>query len=128
MVGVGLQEASLQDVQLQGVRSRAEDRPHPVSFAEHMRKHIGQESDLCRVTFEGGLNSKKVGFLVEDLLSSEEANELREMLRPHIGRPPSHELPENSGAITGAYTAEEAEQWIAEYNEAMSEVPTENAN
>ena len=121
--GVGLQEASLQDVQLQGVRSRAEDRPHPVSFAEHMRKHIGQESDLCRVTFEGGLNSKKVGFLVEDLLSSEEANELREMLRPHVDQPPSHELPENSDAITGAYTAEEAEQWIAEYNEAMSEVP-----
>ena len=39
-----------------------------------------------------------------------------------------YELPENSGAITGAYTAEEAEQWIAEYNEAMSEVPTESDN
>ena len=29
----------------------------------------------------------------------------------------------NSGAIIGAYTVEEAEQWIAEYEEAMSEIP-----
>ena len=41
----------------------------------------------------------------------------------HIDQPTSHELPKNSGAITGFYTAKEAEQWIAEYNEAMSEVP-----
>ena len=32
-------------------------------------------------------------------------------------------LPEGSGAITGAYTVEEAEQWIAEYEEAMRGVP-----
>ena len=25
--------------------------------------------------------------------------------------------------LTGAYTKEDAEQWIAEYNEALSEVP-----
>ncbi|MCY4387500.1 MAG: pentapeptide repeat-containing protein [Desulfurellaceae bacterium] len=121
--GARLQGASLQDVQLQGVRSRADDRPPPISFAEHIRKHIGQESDLCRVTFEGGLNSQKVEELVKDLSSNEEANELWNKLIPHIDRPSSHELPENSGAITGAYTAEEAEEWIAEYNEAMSEVP-----
>ena len=126
--GVGLQGASLRAVRLQGVRSRADDWPLPVSFAERIRKHIGQESDLCRVTFEGGLNPQKVESLVEYLPSSEEANELRDELIPHVGQPPSHELPKNSGAITGTYTAEEAEQWIAEYNEAMSEVPTENAN
>ena len=72
------------------------------------------------------MNSPKVEDLVKDSFSDEEANELRDELIPHIDRPPSHELPENSGAITGAYTAEEAEQWIAEYNEAMSEVPTES--
>ena len=118
--GARLQGASLQAVQLQGVRSRADDRPPPVSFAEHIRKHVGQESDLCRVTFEGGLNSQKVEDLVEDLFSNEEADELRNELMPHIDRPPSHELPENSGAITGTYTAKEAEQWIAEYEEVMS--------
>ncbi len=126
--GAGLQGASLQAAQLQGVRSRADDWPPPASFAERIRKHIGQESDLCRVTFEGGLNSQKMEALVKDLSSGEEANELRDELIPHLDRPPSHELPENSGASTGAYTAEEAEEWIAEYNAAMSEVPTESDN
>ena len=54
--------------------------------------------------------------------------ELREILEPHIGKPPSNQLPKNSGAITGAYTEEEAEKWIAEYEEAMSEIPTSNTN
>ena len=69
------------------------------------------------------MNSQKVDDLVKDLFSDEEANELRDDLMPHIDRPPSHELPENSGAITGAYTAEEAEQWIAECNKAMANIP-----
>ncbi len=47
-----------------------------------------------------------------------------EALEPHIDQPVSHELPEDSGAITGAYTEEEAEKWIAEYEAAMSEIPT----
>ena len=55
-------------------------------------------------------------------MSDEAANKLREKLVAHIGEPESNELPENSRAITGAYTAEEAERWIAEYNAAMSEV------
>ena len=29
----------------------------------------------------------------------------------------------NSGAVIGAYTKEKAEQWIAEYQEAMREIP-----
>ena len=48
---------------------------------------------------------------------------LRAELEPHIGKPESNELPEDSGAITEAYTEEEAEQWIAEYEEAMSASP-----
>ena len=125
--GVGLQEVNLHEARLQGIRSRAGDWPLPVSFAERIRKFIGQESDLSRVTFKGGLNPQKVDSLVEGF-SDEEANELRETLEPHIDQRVSRELPEDSGAITGAYTKEEAEQWIAEYNEAMSEVPTESDN
>ena len=74
------------------------------------------------------MNSQKIEAFIKDLSSSEEANELRDELIPHLDRPPSHELPENSGAITGAYTAEEAEQWIVEYETAMSEVPMESDN
>ena len=61
--------------------------------------------------------------LVEGL-SDEKATQLRELLEPYIDQPVSHELPADRGAITEPpYTAEDAEQWIAEYNEAMSEVP-----
>ena len=49
------------------------------------------------------------------------ANDLRERLEPHIDKPASNELPENHKVITEAYTKEEAEKWIAEYEKAMSE-------
>ena len=64
--------------------------------------------------------------LVEGL-SDRKANELRVRLEPHIGKPTSYELPEDNDAITGAYTEEEAEEWIAGYEKAMSEVPKEDS-
>ena len=59
--------------------------------------------------------------LVEGL-SPERAEILQQILASHIGNPLSYELPENSGAITGAYTEEEAEKWIVEHEKTMSEV------
>ncbi len=47
---------------------------------------------------------------------------------PHVGKPKSNILPEDSGAITGIYTEEDAEKWITEYNEAMSFISKEDAN
>ena len=91
-----------------------------------MRQSIGQESDLSWVIFEGDLSQNDVDSLVKDL-NDEEANELRKKLTPHIGKPKSNQLPENSGAITRTYTEEEAEQWIAEYEQAMSEVPGDDS-
>ena len=38
------------------------------------------------------------------------------------GKPASNQLPKNSGAIIRAYTEEEAEQWIAAYNEATKDI------
>ena len=40
----------------------------------------------------------------------------------NVDMPTSHVLPENSGAILGSYTKEEAKEWIAEYETAMSDV------
>ena len=90
-------------------------------FAARMKKSIDQESDLSGAIFEGGLSREDVDFLVEGL-SDEKANELREELEPHIDQPASNELPEDSGAITGAYTKEKAKEWIAEHEEALREV------
>ena len=74
--------------------------------------------------FASGLNQEEVESLVKGL--SHQATRLQEKLRPHIGNPESHQLPEDSGAITGSYTKEDAEKWIAEYENAMSEVPADN--
>lgn len=91
-----------------------------------MRHSIGQESDLSWVIFSGGLSEDDVDSLVKNL-DEEEASELREKLTPHIGKPESKELPEDSGAITGSYTEEEAEQWIAEYKKAVPEILGDNS-
>ena len=120
-----LQGADLREADLRGVKSRAW---RSLTFVQCMRASIGDETDLSTVIFEGGLRQEYVDYLIEDLfiegvLSEEKANDLREKLEPHIDKPISNELPENSGAVTGAYTKEEAEQWIAEYKEAMSELP-----
>ena len=119
------QEIDPQPAQLQGVSSSA-FRSFDV-FRERIRERKDKETDLSGVVFSGGLTKQNVDSLVKGL-SEAGAKELRETLEPHIDQPISHELPENSGAITGTYTAEEAEQWIAEYNEAMLEVPTESDN
>ena len=88
---------------------------------------INQDSDLSGAILMGGLSQEDVDSIVKGLFG-EKADELRELLEPHIGKPVSHELPENSGAITGAYRKEEAEQWIAEYEVTMLEVPMESDN
>ena len=116
---VHLQGADLHGTRLQGVGI---GNSHSMSFRNRIRNQIGKESDLSNAIFAGGLSQEDVNDLVEGL-SDEKANELREKLESHIDQPIRNELPENSGAITGAYTKEEAEQWIAEYEKAMSEVP-----
>ena len=123
-----LQGADLHEAQLQGANLHAthlqgatcQGSSH-VSLEERIRERIGQESDLSGVTFAGGLSRENVDSIVKDL-PDEEVKELREKLEPHVGKPASNELLEDSGAIVGAYTAEEAERWIAEYREATGEV------
>ena len=123
--GANLVEASLHGANtirasLQGVASQK-----PIaysSFAESIRARIDQESDLSGVIFAGGLSQEYVDSIVKHL-PDWLATRLREKLRLHIGKDLSYGLPENSGAITGAYTAEEAERWIAEYEVTMAEVP-----
>ena len=128
---VHLQAASLFRAHLQGVQSQEPDHvsffslsqePDHVSFSRLMERSIGKESNLSGVIFAGGLSQKDVDSFVEDL-PDVQAKKSRERLTPHIDQPASNQLPENSGAVTGSYTAEEAEQWIAEYEQAMSEFP-----
>ena len=99
--------------------------PLSLSFAERLRERIGKKTDLSTAIFSGGLSQENVDSLVKGL-PRKKANVLREILEPHIGQPISNELPDHN-ADTGSYTAEEAERWIAEYEQAMSEVPEDDS-
>ncbi len=117
--GATLAEADLRGASIQGNLSH--------TFAQRMRASAGKESALAVATFAGGLSRKEVDSIFEDW-PYENAEQLRELLRQHVDQPVSHQPPENSGAIIGAYTAEEAEQWIVEYEEAMSIFSEADAN
>ncbi len=119
-----LQETDLTEAQLQGVISK---KNCLISFEKRIRTQIGKESDMSGITFEGGLGQDALDCIVGDLFL-EKDKKLREKLTRHLDKPKSNELPESSGAITGTYTREDAEKWIAEYNEAMSSVPKEDTN
>ena len=121
-----LQGAELSGADLRGAVSQPADYVGSGSFPEHMRRLIGRGSDVAGATFEGGLERQDLADLVKDL-SDEKAKKLREKLTPHIDRPTSHQLTHHRGAITGSYTEKEAEQWIAKYEEAMSEIPEDDS-
>ena len=115
LCGAQLQEANLAGAHLQGVTSRG--RPSiSMPFENRIRNQIGKETDLSGAVFVGGLSRDDMDSLREEW-----------RLEPHIGKPASHELPEDSGAIIGTYTKEEAEEWIAEHEKAISEVPKDDS-
>lgn len=74
----------------------------------------------------GGLSQKDCDSCVKGLTDGV-AKKLRKDLEPHIGQPENNQLPQESGAITGSYTKEEAEKWIAAYKKSMSEVPEDDS-
>ena len=113
LVFAQLQGASLVFTQLQGL-----SRSILKGFENQIRIRIGAPSDLTEIIFAGGLKQEDLDTLCEGLFAGQ-AQALREKLRPHVGPEVSHELPPDSGAETGVYSREEAEQWIAEYNKAM---------
>ncbi len=110
------QGANLAGADLRGAGSQGN---LSLTFSQRMRASADKESALAVATFAGGLSREDVEALVEDW-PDEKATQAQERLVPHLDREAIREPLENSGAIIGAYTAEEAEQWIAEYEEVMS--------
>ena len=135
LIGVHLQEASLIETDLRGAKSHKshhkltqtmKELMEGSDFEQVIRRSSDQESDLSGAIFGGGLSQKDCDSFVKGL-SDEIAEELRKNLEPHIGKPKSNKLPKDSCATTGSYTEKEAEQWIAEYEQAMSEVPEDDS-
>ena len=122
-----LQGADLAGAHLQGTRNEPE-RPlgeqvmTDVLFEDRLRNRIGRQSDLSGATFEGGARRADLEACVEGL-SDEKARRLLDLLEPHLDRPAGRQPPQESGAVVGVFTKAEAEQWIAEYQDAMSEIP-----
>ena len=145
LAGAQLQGATLDGAQLQGAQLRKAhmqgirviDLSSTESFEDCIREQIDKKCNLPEVAFEGGLSLPGVifagGLSQEDVdslvegMSDEKANMLRRKLKSHIGQPESNQLMEDSGAIIGSYTKEEAEKWIAEYKKAMSEIPGDDS-
>ena len=130
---VEMQGAVLNNVLLQGAvfvgakfQGVTNDTLSSFSFETLVRDRIDKNSELMGVTFKGGIKQEDLDSLIEGL-SDEAAEGLRAKLnRGHVGVDALYVLPEGSGAITGSYTEEEAEQWITEYKEAISETSKES--
>ena len=116
-----LQGADLNQANLQGAGT-VKWKPSS-SFRERIQTQIGTDHDLSDVHFEGKLVHRDLESAVEGLFTQDEINETKARLKTHLNKPRSHELPTESGAITGAYTEAEAKTWIADYKRAMSELP-----
>ena len=121
-----MQGAALYGSRMQGIISSASGGFLP-PFEELIKNRVGGGSDLNGIVFEGELSQEDLDSLAE-CLPAEKAKELQEKLKPHIGKSAIRELPKNSGAITGAYTLQEAEKWIAEHNKAMANIPKAETN
>ena len=120
--GAQFQAATLEYVYLGGARARGSP------FAEtRIERRAEIPCILDGVIFQGGLSEQDACSILENV-SHEKQAVSQAKLRPHIGKPESHQLPEDSIVDLDAYTAEEAEEWIAKYEKAMSEVPEESDN
>ena len=118
--GTQLQGATLDCVYLGGVRFGG-----VLSAVARIQNRSGQPANLVETIFQGGLSEQDLNSILEDV-SHEEPSVLRERLKSHIDKPKSYELPEDSSVDVDVYTPAEAERWIAEYDEAMAEVPKVN--
>ena len=107
LTGAKMQEADFWKTQLQGVNS-TDVSPILEDFESRIRDQVDMFSDLTGIIFAGGLQEEDLNTLCEEL-HDDQAQALREKLRPHVGKRASYELPPNSSAATGIYTQEEAE-------------------
>lgn len=111
--------ASLSGAQLQGAGGQNWTSSTP--FADRIRESIGKDRDLskCILVFSG-IEQNAVDQLVLGM-SDDKARMIRVGLNPHIGKPTMFGFPDDCEISTGSYTEEDAEKWIAEYEEAVSE-------
>ena len=125
--GAQLQNTRLAGAELRGIRKtgvKGDGEGISLKFEDNIRASIGKENDLSGVVFAGGLSQEDADSLVKGL-PKDETMKLKTSLLPHINKPENHKLPDESGVVTGSYTIEEAEKWIAQY-QSIDEASTHN--
>ena len=90
-----------------------------LKFEDKIRASIDKENDLSGLICEGGLSNEDMDALLIGL-SDNDAKNLKNTLLPHVNKPEKYGLPEGNGAVTGTYTKDEAEKWIADYQSTHS--------
>ena len=115
-----LHDATLRDAHVHGASSLLKDFPE--SFETSINSRIDKETDLHGAILCGGLTQEDIDSIGQQGLSDEAANRQRESMKKHFVKVQrvSPESLKIWGAIVGKYTQEEADQWIAEYEAAMS--------
>ena len=135
-----LQDAVLQNAQLQGAYSTGVPNHFAMTYAERINTRADKETNLDNtVVLEGGMRIKdltKIERIIDlkatywtghlDMVKEVLKSLIQKLEDNHVGKPKitgadkekSSQYLKN--AKTGSYTAEEAEKWIAEYDEAMN--------
>ncbi len=131
--GASLNSANLQGADLSLAQCQEADLDSVQFQGSHIFYTDFQEAALSEAQFQGA-DSQEEDFLPFEAFIREGFLPFEERIRNRIGQDSyltlaifGHGILENSGAITGAYTEEEAERWIAEYKEAMSEVSEDDS-
>ena len=131
--GAGLMEARLQGADLGGVQLQRANLTKAQLQGALLRKAQLQGANLTKAQLQGANLTEAQ--LQGVTASRSPSSTFEERIRGQIGKESAlssvifaNGLSQESGAITGTYTAEEAEQWIAEYEEVMSVFNEADAN
>ena len=89
------------------------------SFAERIQDAVGSESSPMTVQ-TGGLASERIEQIASALDSPKRRKALIQQLHRYIDEPYRRGLPDGHGAILGAFTQEEAADWIDQHGAALN--------
>ncbi len=128
LTGTLLQGALFQNTLFQGVTCLSDSR----SFNENIENGVGKNPEflpLSSAIFSGCVGSRETVEMYTEGMPADHVHLLWGGIREQVGQPVSYEPPEDDGVITEPpYTQQDAERWIAEYEEALSIVPVKGEN
>ena len=138
IIGAAMQLADFREVQFQGAQTDnvhmqdakvaganfcgvgpmtpngEDDDRTSLAFTSIIRSSVGCTSDLSQLFFEGGLRENDMMMLVTGL-SQDDALDVRRAMDRHLGTEGTSAIPEGVSVVTGRYTLDNANEWVARY-------------